>query len=62
MRAAAGARPAAGVAPPRRVAAMHVLPWPEDEDERILRTLERELPSSVQVIVPEDGAVLLATD
>jgi len=52
----------AGVAPPRRVAAMHVLPWPEDEDERILRTLERELPSSVQVIVPEDGAVLLATD
>ncbi len=49
----------AGVAPPRRLATMHVAAWPEDEDERIRRTLDRELPSSVEVIVPEDGAVLL---
>ena len=49
---------AEGVPPPRRLAAMHMLADPPEEAERIRRTLERDLPPAVGVLVPEDGAVL----
>jgi ribonuclease BN (tRNA processing enzyme) len=50
---------AEGVPPPRRLAAMHILADPPEEAERIRRTLERDLPPAVGVMVPEDGTVLL---
>lgn len=48
-----------GVAMPRRLAAMHIAAWPEDEAAEIRRTLVEGLPESVTVLVPDDGAVLI---